>query len=126
MSTGNSSYSAENTGFKVHTEELFYCFHETVGLNFMLVDVDSDGLPDLLRNQRGKVDVYLNENGKINQTPNMRFYTIFEQSDSPICCSQCNPVLLLVGRTDLCGQRKTACVQLLPQRTGSKNAAQLD
>ena len=72
MSTGNSSYSAENTGFKVHTEELFYCFHETVGLNFMLVDVDSDGLPDLLRNQRGKVDVYLNENGKINQTPNMR------------------------------------------------------
>ena len=72
MSTGNSSYSAENPGFKVHTEELFYCFHETVGLNFMLVDVDSDGLPDLLRNQRGKVDVYLNENGKISQTPNMR------------------------------------------------------
>ena len=72
MSTGNSSYSAENPGFKVHTEELFYCFHETVGLNFMLVDVDSDGLPDLLRNQRGKVDVYLNENGRISQTPNMR------------------------------------------------------
>lgn len=72
MSTGNSSYSAESPGFKVHTEELFYCFHETVGLNFMLVDVDSDGLPDLLRNQRGKVDVYLNENGKISQTPNMR------------------------------------------------------
>ena len=72
MSTGNSSYNAENPGFKVHTEELFYCFHETVGLNFMLVDVDSDGLPDLLRNQRGKVDVYLNENGKISQTPNMR------------------------------------------------------
>lgn len=72
MSTGNSSYSAESPGFKVHTEELFYCFYETVGLNFMLVDVDSDGLPDLLRNQRGKVDVYLNENGKISQTPNMR------------------------------------------------------
>lgn len=72
MSTGNSSYSAENPGFKEHTEELFYCFHETVGLNFMLVDVDSDGLPDLLRNQRGKVDVYLNENGRISQTPNMR------------------------------------------------------
>lgn len=72
MSTGNSSYSDSNPGFKTHTEELFYCFHETVGDNFMLVDVDSDGLPDLLRNVRGKIDLYLNENGKISQTPNVR------------------------------------------------------
>lgn len=72
ISTGNSSYSNANPGFNVHTEELFYCFHETVGANFMLLDVDSDGLPDLLRNVRGKIDLYLNEKGKISQTPNIR------------------------------------------------------
>lgn len=72
ISTGNSSYSPSNPGFKVHTEELFYCFYETVGLNFMLVDVDSDGLPDLLRNVRGKIYVHLNENGKISQNYNIR------------------------------------------------------
>ena len=72
LSTGNSSYSSANPGFKVHTEELFYCFHETVGQNFMLVDVDSDGLPDLLRNVRGKIYLHLNENGKISQNYNIR------------------------------------------------------
>jgi len=72
LSTGNSSYSSANPGFKVHTEELFYCFHETVGQNFMLVDVDSDGLPDLLRNVRGKIYLHLNENGKISQSYNIR------------------------------------------------------
>ena len=72
ISTGNSSYSTANPGFKAHTEELFYCFHETVGLNFMLVDVDNDGLPDLLRNVRGKIYVHLNENGKISQDYNYR------------------------------------------------------
>lgn len=72
ISTGNSSYSAGNPGFKAHTEELFYCFHETVGLNFMLVDVDNDGLPDLLRNVRGKIYVHPNENGKISQEYNYR------------------------------------------------------
>lgn len=43
ISTGNSFYSDSNPGFKVHTEELFYSFYETVGDNFMLIDVDSDG-----------------------------------------------------------------------------------
>ncbi|WP_307984016.1 FG-GAP-like repeat-containing protein [uncultured Bacteroides sp.] len=72
ISTGNSSYTPSNPGFKVHTEELFYCFHETVGLNFMLVDVDKDGLPDLLRNVRGKIYLHLNENGKISLNHNIR------------------------------------------------------
>lgn len=72
ISTGNSSYSDSNRGFKTHTEELFYCFHETVGDNFILVDVDSDGLPDLLRNVRGKIYLHLNENGKISPTYNTR------------------------------------------------------
>lgn len=72
ISTGNSSYSADNPGFKVHMEELFYCFYETVGLNFMLIDVDSDGLPDLLRNVRGEIYIHLNENGKISQDYNFR------------------------------------------------------
>ena len=72
ISTGNSSYSNTKTGFRVHTEELFYCFHETVGLNFMLVDVDNDGLPDLLRNVRGKIYLHLNQNGKISKEYNFR------------------------------------------------------
>ena len=72
ISTGNSSYSREKPGFKVHTEELFYCFHETVGLNFMLMDIDNDGLPDLLRNARGKIYLHLNKNGKISQEYNYR------------------------------------------------------
>lgn len=72
ISTGNSSYTSSNPGFKVHTEQLFYCFYETVGLNFMLVDVDSDGLPDLLRNVRGKIYIHLNENGKISPDYNYR------------------------------------------------------
>lgn len=72
QSTGNSEYKDTSRGFEISSYELFHCFFETVGQNFMLVDVDNDGLPDLLRNVRGKVDVYLNKNGKISDTPNIR------------------------------------------------------
>ena len=34
--------------------------------------MDSDGLPDLLRNVRGKIYLHLNENGKISQNYNIR------------------------------------------------------
>lgn len=72
LSTGNSTYSDSNRGFKIQIENLFYGFRETAGLNFMLVDVDSDGLPDLLRNVRGKVELHLNVNGKISLIPDQR------------------------------------------------------
>lgn len=72
LSTGNSEYSNSNPGFTTYYSELFHGFHETVGQNFMLVDINNDGLPDLLRNVKGTVDLYLNVDGKLSDTPQQR------------------------------------------------------
>ena len=71
LSTGNSGNS-NTTGFVTYSTNIVRSFSDAKGKNFILTDVDSDGLPDLLRKAQGKIELYLNKNGKINMYPEDR------------------------------------------------------
>lgn len=53
LSTGNSGNS-NTTGFVTYSTNIVRSFSDAKGKNFILTDVDSDGLPDLLRKSTRK------------------------------------------------------------------------
>lgn len=71
LSTGNSENS-NTAGFVTYSTNIVRSFSDAKGKNFILTDVDSDGLPDLLRKAQGKIELYLNKKGKINTYPEER------------------------------------------------------
>lgn len=72
LSTGNSENSNNTAGFVTYSTNIVRSFSDAKGKNFILTDVDSDGLPDLLRKAQGKIELYLNKKGKINTYPEER------------------------------------------------------
>ena len=71
LSTGNSENS-NTAGFVTYSTNIVRSFSDAKGKNFILTDVDSDGLPDLLRKAQGKIELYLNKKGEINTYPEER------------------------------------------------------
>lgn len=76
LSTANSEYTSGDSGFNYSEQEFIYHFYEQTGYshtsNYTLMDMDNDGLSDLVVNRLGKINLYLNKNGVFNTEPEMR------------------------------------------------------
>jgi RHS repeat-associated protein len=69
LSKGVSEPARDNDGFVTTVSRLVPGSASVKGQNFMLMDVDGDGLPDLLRRYGSRMELYLNRDGRIDPTP---------------------------------------------------------